>query len=208
MIHQHEQLATLQEIRSIMDRSSRFISLSGLSGVFAGLVALVGAGAVKWYLFSRNIRYSDLFNLPLKPDTAIFLALVAAVVLTGAIGAAFYFTLLNAQKVKQPVWNSQGKRLLISLSIPLLTGAVFCLVLLYHGILYLIAPAMLIFYGLGLINCSKYTFRDIHYLGLCEVVLGLISSIFIGWGLLSWTFGFGVLHIVYGTLMYYKYERA
>lgn len=208
MTQQHEQLATLQEIRSIMDRSSRFISLSGLSGVFAGLCALLGAGAVKWYLYSRNIRYSDLYSLQLELETAIFLAVVAALVLTGAVGSAFYFTFQNAQKVKQPIWNSQGKRLLINLCIPLLVGAIFCLVLLYHGVLYLIAPAMLIFYGLALINSSKYTYRDIRYLGICEVVLGLISCFFIGWGLLSWTIGFGVLHVVYGTLMYQKYERA
>lgn len=207
MTQQHEQLATLQEIRSIMDRSSRFISLSGLSGVIAGLFALAGAGTVKWYLYSRSISYSDLYSLPLHPETALFLALVAAVVLTGAAGGAFYFTNQNAQKIKQPVWNSQGKRLLMNLLLPLGVGAVFCLVLLYHQVLYLVAPAMLIFYGLALLNCSKYTYRDIRYLGLSEIGLGLISCFFIGYGLLSWTIGFGILHILYGTLMYYKYER-
>ena len=208
MTQQHEQLATLQEIRSIMDRSSRFISLSGLSGVSAGLFALLGAGAVKWYLYSRSIRYSDLYNRQLEVETALFIAVVAAVVLTGAVGAAYYFTFQNAQKVNQPIWNNQGKRLLANLSLPLLVGAIFCLVLLYHGVLYLIAPTMLIFYGLALINSSKYTYRDICYLGLCEVVLGLISCFFVGWGLLSWAIGFGVLHIVYGFLMYQKYERV
>ncbi|WP_224996323.1 hypothetical protein [Cesiribacter sp. SM1] len=208
MTQQHEQLATLQEIRSIMDRSSRFISLSGLSGVFAGLCALASAGVVKWYLYIRSIRYSDLYSLQLELETAVFLAMVATLVLTGAVGTAFCFTFQNAQKIKQPIWNSHGKRLLMNLCIPLAFGALFCLVLIYHGILYLVAPAMLIFYGLALINSSKYTYRDIRYLGLCEVGLGLVSCFFIGWGLLSRATGFAVLHIVYGTLMYYKYERA
>ena len=40
-----EQLQNLAEIRSLMERSSRFISLSGLSGVGAGVCALVGSAA-------------------------------------------------------------------------------------------------------------------------------------------------------------------
>src|SRR4030095_704001 len=37
--------STLHDIKSIMERSSRFISLSGWSGVAAGICALAGA----WY---------------------------------------------------------------------------------------------------------------------------------------------------------------
>jgi hypothetical protein len=95
----------------------------------------------------------------------------------------------------------------INLAIPLAVGGIFCAILLYHGIVYLMAPAMLIFYGLALVNGSKYTLTDIRYLGLSEIVLGVFAAFFIGYGLLAWAIGFGVLHIVYGTLMYYKYER-
>ena len=207
MNQQQEQLATLHEIRSIMDRSSRFISLSGLSGVFAGLFALAGAAVVKWHLSQNNILYRDTYNISLNWNTIVFLLTVAGLVLLLAIGSAIYFTYRKARKNNHRIWDSKSQRLLINLAIPLAVGGVFCAILLYHGIVYLVAPAMLIFYGLALVNGSKYTLRDIYYLGLSEIALGLFAAVFIGFGLLSWAVGFGVLHIVYGTLMYFKYER-
>jgi hypothetical protein len=207
MNQQQDQLAELREIRSIMDRSSRFISLSGLSGVFAGLIALAGAAVVKWYLGNHNILYRDDYSIYMNWDTVIFLLTVAGLVLLVAIGAAVYFTYRKARKNRQRIWDSKSQRLVINLAIPLAVGGIFCAILLYHGIVYLMAPAMLIFYGLALVNGSKYTLTDIRYLGLSEIVLGVFAAFFIGYGLLAWAIGFGVLHIVYGTIMYYKYER-
>lgn len=207
MNQQQEQLAALQEIRSIMDRSSRFISLSGLSGISAGLTALTGAAVVMWYLSSHSIAYGESYPKALNQDTILFLITVALVVMVVALWLATFFTVRRAQRNNQRIWESKSQRLLVNLAIPLAAGGAFCAVLLYHGIFYLIAPAMLIFYGLALINGSKYTFSDIRYLGICELVLGLFSSFFVSYGLLSWAIGFGVLHIVYGALLYFKYER-
>jgi uncharacterized membrane protein YidH (DUF202 family) len=207
MNQQQEQLAALHEIRNIMDRSSRFISLSGLSGISAGLTALAGAAVVQWYLGEHNIAYRENYDSTLNQDTILFLLTVALVVLVVALALASFFTIRRARRNNQRIWDSKSQRLLVSLAIPLAAGGVFCAVLLYHGILYLVAPAMLVFYGLALINGSKYTFSDIRYLGICELVLGLLSSFFVSYGLLSWTIGFGVLHIVYGALLYFKYER-
>jgi general stress protein CsbA len=97
--------------------------------------------------------------------------------------------------------------MLVNLFVPLAAGGIFCIILVYHHIIYLVAPATLLFYGLGLINASKYTFREIKYLGLTEIILGLVASVFIGYGLIFWAFGFGILHIVYGIFMYRKHER-
>lgn len=207
MNQQQDQLSTLHEIRNIMDRSSRFISLSGLSGIAAGVSALAGAAVAKRHFSQHNIVYREGNNVSLNWDTILFLLSVATVVLVLALASAIYFTARKARKNNQRIWDSKSQRLLLNLAIPLAVGGVYCGVLLYHGIIYLIAPAMLIFYGLALINGSKYTLSDIRYLGFCEIILGLLASIFVGYGLLSWTVGFGVLHIVYGTLMYFKYER-
>jgi hypothetical protein len=105
------------------------------------------------------------------------------------------------------VWDSKSERMLVNLAIPLATGGVFCTALLYHELPYLVAPAMLVFYGCALLNASKYTVSDIRYLGILEIILGLFVSFYLDFGLLAWTLGFGVLHIVYGTLVYFKYER-
>lgn len=207
MNQQQESLATLHEIRNIMDRSSRFISLSGLSGVAAGISALIGAAVVKWYLLSHNINYREHLSLRLTDESVLFMLSVAALVFILALCSATYFTARKARKSRLRVWDSKTERLLLNLFIPLAAGGIFCAILLYHQLLYLVAPAMLIFYGLALLNASKYTLRDIRYLGFFEMGLGLLAGFFVGYGLLAWTLGFGVLHIVYGTLMYIKYER-
>ncbi|GAB3812554.1 hypothetical protein [Pontibacter rugosus] len=207
MNQQQEQLATLHEIRNIMDRSSRFISLSGLSGISAGATALAGAAVVQWYLGEYQISYRGSSELTLNQNALLFLLAVALGVLVVALGLASFFTIRRARRNNQRIWDSKSQRLLVNLAIPLAAGGVFCAVLLYHSILYLVAPAMLVFYGLALINGSKYTFSDIRNLGICELVLGLVSSFFVGYGLLAWTIGFGVLHMVYGALVYFKYER-
>ncbi|MDX5436706.1 MAG: hypothetical protein LPK03_05895, partial [Pontibacter sp.] len=191
MNQQQDQLEALHEIRSIMDRSSRFISLSGLSGVFAGLSALAGAAVVKWYFTQHNINYYSDLASNFSRDNVLFVLAVAVGVLVLAFSTATYFTARNARKKNQRTWDNQSRRLVLNLAIPLATGGVFCAILLYHGILYLVAPAMLVFYGLALLNGSKYTLGDIRYLGIIEIFIGLVACVFVSYGLMLWTLGFG-----------------
>jgi len=196
----------LQEIKSLMERSSRFISLSGLSGVFAGLYALAGAYITQTYWIPQ--RGSDHLEEYAAKNYNLEMLILALSILTLSILTAIFFTTRNARKKKQKVWDRLSQRMLFNLSVPLITGGIFILILLWKQMgIYLIAPAMLIFYGLALINGSKYTLNDIRYLGYCEIALGLLATYFYGNGLLFWTLGFGVLHIIYGALMYWKYER-
>jgi hypothetical protein len=206
MEDQKEHLQSLSEIRSMMERSSRFISLSGLSGVFAGVFALIGAylGYVRLKEFDYSYRS---MNNDLIMDTVIYFLFLGGFVLIASLLVGVILTIRNSRKKGIKIWDNTAKRLLINLMIPLITGGLFCLVLLYHNDLGMVAPATLIFYGLALINASKYTLNDIRYLGVCEIILGLVASIYIGYGLFFWAAGFGILHIVYGAAMYFKYER-
>lgn len=217
MDQQNEHLKDLREIRSIMERSSRFISLSGLSGVFAGLTALAGTLAI--FIYKQDFflgRYynggvflnQDLISGHELRNFILFLIVDGAITIILAAFFAVLFTIINARKKGLPLWDNTTKRMLVNLLLPLVAGGIFCLVLLYHHLVFLIAPVTLIFYGLALINTSKYTLSELFYLGLCEVVLGLFAAIFVGYGLIFWAVGFGILHIVYGISMYYKYERS
>lgn len=207
-----DHLAQLQQIRALMERSSHFISLSGLSGVFAGVFALLGALAAYFYL-GNNINMTSYFDYPVnssvEPNKELlsFFVVDALFVLVASIIVGLLLTWRSAKKNGQTIWDATAKRMLINLMIPLVTGGFFCMILLMHGLIGLVAPSTLIFYGLALINGSKYTLNDIRYLGICEIILGLLAAIYIGYGLLFWAIGFGVLHIVYGLLMYNKYER-
>ncbi len=208
-----EHFETLTQIRTLMERSSRFISLSGLSGVAAGFWALMGAGAVYLYLgiplfSSKQLYYEVLQNGRWGIHYETFFMLDAGIVFLLAFISGVYFTTRKARKQGQTIWDSMAKRMLVNLAIPLIAGGTFCLVLYKNGMHGLIAPATLIFYGLALVNGGKYTFDDIRYLGITEIILGIIGLFYPGFGLELWALGFGVLHIFYGLGMYYKYEKS
>jgi hypothetical protein len=208
----NQHLENLSEIRNIMERSTKFISLSGLSGVSAGIVALIGSG-IAFVKMNMSLRsYSDLegqehiiFNM--SDETKTELIYLAIIILFFALSFGALFTYLKTKKNSNVVWTSTSKKLLINFLIPLITGGVFCLLLMKYEFYGLLAPATLIFYGLSCINASHYTLSDIRYLGISNLVLGLINAYFIGYGLLFWAIGFGVLHIAYGSIMYFKYDR-
>ncbi len=208
MNSKEEQLNALSDIRNMMDRSSRFISLSGLSGVFAGIVALVGA-----YFANQEVNTYVAGDYGYGADADVtlefnLLKLGISVLLVALLGGIL-FTYRQSVKKKLPLWDKTAKNLIINLAIPLVSGGIFIISLLLNhpNAVVLIAPSCLVFYGLALINASKYTYSDIRYLGIGEVILGLIAVFNIGYGLYFWAFGFGVLHIIYGSIMYFKYER-
>jgi hypothetical protein len=201
-----EHLENLSEIRSLMERSSRFISLSGLSGVFAGSFALLGAFAAYYYLPGNYFTFSDPSISMHSIDHIVFIICDALIVLTLALSTGIFFTIRQAKKKGQKIWDGTSQRLLINVAIPLVTGGLFSLSLLYWAPA-LVAPATLIFYGLSLVNGSKFTLNDVRYLGFTEIVLGLISTLYLGYGLFFWALGFGVMHIIYGVVMYFKYDK-
>lgn len=196
----------LSHIRSMMERSSRFISLSGLSGVFAGLSALIGGLYVYQLLESNGLDYFDGKHKFYSANLVSELVFTALIVLVFALTFGIFFTIRKSRKYNLPIWTTATKKMLVNLAIPLLVGGVFCLALLYHQMYVLIAPATLLFYGLALINAEKYTFSDIKYLGFCELALGCVSLFFLGYGLVFWIIGFGILHILYGLIVFKKYK--
>jgi hypothetical protein len=201
----------LQAIREIMERSSKFLSLSGLSGIFAGVCALIGA-AVAWIfiLDSGNLNYDEYLcsigSSPINP-VSVGLSITALFVLMGAIFGAIYFSFHRARKTGLKYWTNSTRRLLAHLLIPLISGGIFAVILIFRNNTELVVSVMLIFYGLSLVNAGKFTLGEIHYLGLTEIGLGILAGIFVSYGLIFWSLGFGVMHIVYGIVMYYRYER-
>lgn len=195
----------LKEIKEIMNRSSRFISLSGLSGVSTGIVALAGV-FLAYLIFFKEQDYLVYDAIEIGNGRKNLLLLIALGTLILSIGSAFFFTARKTKKRNQNILNNQTKELLINLLIPLVTGGLLCLVLLFKGFVGILPPLTLIFYGLALVNGSKYTLPEIRTLGLIEIIIGLIATQFIGYGLIFWAFGFGAMQIVYGLLVQKKYK--
>lgn len=217
MQEHHDHLEALSHIRDMMQRSSRFLSLSGLSGVFAGIYAIAGALVAGVYMYDAFTDFPLLVSSYFEegdsmyglPDFGFytFFAVNAGTVLLLSLLTGWFFSKRKAKKMGVKFWDRSAWLALLALAIPLGAGAIFCFALLWHGIIGLIAPATLIFYGLALLNASKYTLNDIRYLGISEIALGLLACLFIGHGLIFWVIGFGVLHIIYGAVMWWKYER-
>ncbi len=184
-MEKEQYLNDLKDIKEIMERSSRFISLSGFAGVFAGIFALAASYLAYITVYSDQ-NYLAYRKTYITIDTISTLLLIAGLTLVLSIGSGIFFTTQRAKKMNQPVWNHQTKRLLINLAIPLATGGIFSLILLLKGFIGLVAPITLLFYGLALVNASKYTLSEIRSLGLLEIILGLTSTYFIGYGLLFW----------------------
>jgi hypothetical protein len=177
----------LASIRNIMERSVKFISLSGLAGVLAGVIALLSATYAYKMLYPDGEFY-DASRVEISADTKIKFILLGLATLVVSIAIA------------------TSKRLVINLAVPLGAGGAFVLALMWHGFVGHVAPACLIFYGLALVNASQNLYDEIRYLGYCELILGILAAFVVGYGLVFWAIGFGVLHIVYGVLMYRKYD--
>jgi hypothetical protein len=208
MKKEQDYIKDIADIRSMMERSSKFLSLSGWSGILAGIYALTGA-FIAYHFYSFNpdeIFYETAnsgslsFNLPM----VIFLAIIVLIL---AVGTAIFFSYRKADKKGEKIWNATSRRLLTHMAVPLFAGGILILILLSKGLIGLIAPLTLLFYGLAIYNASKFTFDEMKFLGLIQMGLGLIGIYFIEYGLLLWAIGFGVVHIVYGIYMNFRYER-
>jgi hypothetical protein len=132
---------------------------------------------------------------------------IALYTFIAAIVLATIFTVLRSHKTNTPIWGNASKRLLFNMAVPMAAGGIYLLKLIEHGSFGLIAPGCLIFYGLALVNASKYTLGEVKFLGYCQIILGIINLFYLGFGIYFWAVGFGILHIVYGTIMWLKYER-
>jgi hypothetical protein len=208
--NQPDSLQDVQDIKRMMERSSRFISLSGLSGVSAGICALAGAAYARYGIFEKyytDYNHRGFFEANDFRSLKATLIGIAAIVFAAAFLSAFYFTWKKAGNQGVSLWNYTSKRLFWNMLIPLVAGGLFILSMLQYDDWRFVAPACLIFYGLALVNASKYTLTDIRYLGYCEIVIGILNMQWIGYGLYFWALGFGVLHIIYGVIMWWKYER-
>jgi hypothetical protein len=218
MTEANKPLEAIQDIKQMMERSSRFISLSGWSGIAAGCCALAGAAWAysvigsrqDWLYTTRRLSRVEEYDGPisLQQHMGSKLFMIAVFTFVAAFVLAFLFTYLRSRRNGAAIWSSTSRRLLVNVSIPMIVGGVYLLKLIETGTFGLIAPGCLIFYGLALVNGSKYTIGEVRYLGYGQIILGLLNCWFIGYGLYFWALGFGVLHIVYGAMMWWKYERV
>ena len=208
MKNETDYLQDIGEIRNLMERSSKFISLSGWAGIFAGIYALVGVYVAITYLhFNPQSLFLEKGEAQNTSNAILPVVLLALAIFLLAIATAIYFTRRRAKKKEELLWTPAARRLMAEVSLPLIIGGVLLLICLSKGLVGFLAPLSLLFYGIALYTISKFTYVEVRVLGLIEIVLGLAGAYFVNWGVLFWAIGFGVVHIVYGIYVYFKYER-
>lgn len=198
----------IAEIRSMMERSSKFLSLSGWAGIMAGIYALAGAYiAYDYFDFNPDEISDNTIGSGTLPSGLLNVIILAIVVLVLAVGTAIILSIRKANRRNESVWNATSRRLLTDMAVPLTAGGILILIFISKGLIGLIAPMTLLFYGLALYNASRITYNEVKFLGMIQIGLGLISSIFIEYSVLFWAVGFGVVHIIYGIYLHFRYER-
>jgi hypothetical protein len=212
MSEQSQHLESIHDIKQLMQKSSRFISLSGLSGIAAGICALVAAwiayGKMHAYRVDNSIAETRGYSFQNGyQNLERELILIAGITFIAAFWLAFLFTYLRSRKTGVPIWGFVARKVMVHVAVPMLVGGLLIWRMMDYNAYELIAPACLLFYGLALINASKYTFPEIKYMGYGELILGALNLWLVGYGLWFWAAGFGLLHIVYGFVMWWKNER-
>lgn len=208
MKEKQDYIRDIAGMRSMMERSSKFLSLSGLAGVLAGIYALGGA-----YVAHQVLNFKPGINTYTAMDASHWrsplsqVILLALLVLVLAVGTAILLSWRKAVKRNEKFYNATTKRVMINMAVPLMAGGLFILMLLERGLVELLAPSSLLFYGLALYNVGKFTYDEVKSLGIIQIALGLISAYMVTYGVLFWAIGFGLVHIIYGIYIHYKYER-
>jgi hypothetical protein len=188
----------IKAIRQMMEQSSRFLSLSGLSGIMIGVYAIIGAFAANYLIHDSGLQNGDLASpLIILSIIVLMFSLVTVMVLT------YRKTIRDGHKI----WNKGTRLLILNLAVPLVSGGILTAIFVARGFYGTIAPALLVFYGLALVNAAKFTRQEIYYMGLCQIVIGIIAALLPGYSLILWAFGFGLIHILYGAIMHFRYDH-
>ena len=202
---------TLDDIRDMMSKSSRFQAISGWSiiviGVFAAIASLMAAtviGIVDVPFFGNLQRYATL-NTPTKIQAA---AVIALVLFTVCLLTVFIFAIVKSKRHNlRFTFDKRMAQMLLAFFIPLLAGGLFSMAMVLQHHYGLTSSIMLMFYGLALINCSHYTYPILRWLGYTELLIGIIDCFTMSHALLFWFLGFSVAHILFGIIYVIMFDR-
>jgi hypothetical protein len=182
----------LRVIRELMERSTKYSTFSGLSGVLAGAASIVGC------LVTRTLGQQ-----PLDP-TAFRVSFLTtwAVVILFAIGADYLLTKRRAARVGKHILSRLGKQMFLGSTPGLGTGALLTLYFMSHNLLSDIYPVWMLCYGIAVCAVGLFSQKEVSYLGAAFLVAGAMTLLLLPtWGLPMMAVTFGGFHIAYGIAM-------
>ena len=175
----------LRVIRQVMERSTKYSTLSGLSGVLVGLTAIVGVAA------TRSVR--DIYDHPLR------LALIWLIVLAVAVGIDFVRNKRRAARVGKQVVSPLGAHILVAALPAFFAGAVLTAFFALHHLLFYVWGAWMLCYGLAICAVGLFSVRPVSYLGMAFALAGALTLFLQAPDPLAMmALTFGGFHIAYG----------
>ncbi|MCD8539564.1 MAG: hypothetical protein LRY55_07185 [Leadbetterella sp.] len=209
-MNQDDALKDLSHIRSLMEKSTKFISISGWSGILAGAYTLIAVAFLVWRLKITWLVFGEVDSATqmtwLSGDNGLRIFILTGVtLLVASVATGIFMALKKAGRAGQAAWNPASRTVLLSVAAPLLTGGLLAVLALYKGDYAVLASCFLVFYGLTLYAGGHFSFKELRVLGALEILLGLLAYAYIPFGLLFFALGFGVLHILYGAIIIKKY---
>ncbi len=177
----------LRVIRQLMERSTKYSTFSGFSGILAGAASITGC------LVTRSLSQTD----PAAFRVA-FLVTWSLVILF-AIGADYLLTKRRAARVGKRVLSRLGKQMFLASAPGLGTGALLTLYFLRHNLLGDIYPVWMLCYGIAVCAVGLFSQREVSYLGAAFLLAGAATLLFCPtFGLPMMAVTFGAFHILYG----------
>lgn len=196
---EQEAKQTLHDIREMMSKSSRFMSLSGFSGIVIGIIAIL-ASSFFCYFYQIDPVHSGRILASMTDKELIQIYAMALVLLISSMSIAFFMAKQRSKIMKSIFWSAASKHLFAHLIVPLAAGFAVCSILFFRQN-DLVLPLSLLIYGLALFSSSQFTVPSIRNFGLVEMMLSVVCLLFPDYSVVVWTLGFGLLHVIYGAFM-------
>lgn len=196
-------LEDISQIKNLMAESSKFLVFTtGLSGFFSGLFAILGMIYI-YVLADGDVNDIEQLTVNYRSTVAVVLIIILAL----STLVTVIFTRRNAKSQGQNPWNPIAKKMVFNFYTVGVLGAVYLLILFFQEKYDTIVELMLVFYGMALLNGSKYTFDQVKLLAYIQIALGLACSFFDSYDFWFWVAGFGLVNLIYGGIMYFGYGK-
>ncbi|MBO4561474.1 MAG: hypothetical protein J5705_05880 [Bacteroidaceae bacterium] len=204
---------TLSDIRNMMERSQKVMFLNGASGIIVAVWAFLGATLIS------NLMYRSMWPMwgfklfPLQEvDTRI---LIFAIIIFAFTFLASYITVLYMSRRRAMrrgldfELDTAAKQLLRTFFTVMIIGGLFCLTPIRNGHWELVPGFMLAFYGLALVVISPMAFKIsiTKYFGFIQIAAGLAALTLPQYGMMFWTLGFCVFHLIWGIWFHFVFDR-
>jgi hypothetical protein len=189
----------LRVIRQTMERSTKYSTLSGLSGVLIGLAAIAGVLATNW-LTGDAPPGASVYRHPSA------LALVWVSVLVMAVAIDFACNKRRAARVGKHVVSPLGAHIVLAALPAFLAGGVLTLFFYQHALLYYVWGVWMLSYGLAISAVGLFSVKPVLALGAAFVLAGAVTLLLpLPYHLYMMALTFGGFHIGYGVVMARKH---